>query len=114
MRQFRPGHVTFDCYGTLTYFQMSAIARAQFAGRVEAEQLDSFVKDFSAYRFDEVLGAWKPYQDGIAGALARVCHRWGLITTWPKRARTTTPSQPGVRTRMSPRHWRRLPSTTRW
>ena len=68
MRQFRPKYVTFDCYGTLTYFQMTALARERFAGRIAPEQLDAFVKDFSAYRFDEVLGAWKPYEDVIADA----------------------------------------------
>ena len=78
MPQFRPSYITFDCYGTLTYFQMTALARERFAGRIAPEQLDSFVKDFSAYRFDEVLGPWKPYEDVIAGALERTCRRWRL------------------------------------
>jgi len=78
MSQFRPRYVTFDCYGTLTHFQMTALARERFSARIAADRLDAFVKDFSAYRFDEVLGAWKPYDEVIANALARVCHRWGL------------------------------------
>lgn len=78
MPRLRPSYITFDCYGTLTYFQLSALARERFAGRIEPEKLDSFVRDFSAYRFDEVLGAWKPYEEIIASALARTCHRWGI------------------------------------
>jgi len=78
MTRFRPSYITFDCYGTLTYFEMTALARERFAGRIAPEQLDLFVKDFSAYRFDEVLGPWKPYADVIASALARTCHRWHL------------------------------------
>ena len=78
MSQFRPRYVTFDCYGTLTHFQMTALARERFAARIAADRLDAFVKDFSAYRFDEVLGAWKPYDEVIASALARTCQRWGL------------------------------------
>ena len=78
MQKFRPSYVTFDCYGTLTYFQMTALARERFSGRVSPRQLDAFVKDFSAYRFDEVLGSWKPYPDVILNALARTCRRWNL------------------------------------
>lgn len=78
MQKFRPKFVTFDCYGTLTYFQMSALARKRFAGRVAPAQLDSFVKDFSAYRFDEVLGPWKPYEHVISNALSRTCRHWNL------------------------------------
>lgn len=78
MQQVRPSYVTFDCYGTLTYFQMTALARERFAGRIAPEQLDAFVNDFSAYRFDEVLGSWKPYEEVISSALARTCRRWNL------------------------------------
>ena len=78
MPRFRPSYVTFDCYGTLTHFRMTALARERFTGRIAPERLDAFVRDFSAYRFDEVLGAWQPYADVISNALARTCRRWGL------------------------------------
>ena len=75
---FRPKYITFDCYGTLIRFRMSDMAREMFAARVAAERMDDFVRDFGAYRFDEVLGAWKPYRDVIVNALARTCKLWGV------------------------------------
>jgi 2-haloacid dehalogenase len=78
MTIFRPKYITFDCYGTLINFRMSDMAREVFAGRVAADRLDAFVADFSAYRMDEVLGAWKPYRDVIVSAVARTCKLWGI------------------------------------
>ncbi len=78
MTTLRPKFITFDCYGTLTHFRMSDMTRQCFAGRVAAEQMDSFVRDFNGYRFDEVLGAWKPYDEVIANALERTCRRHGV------------------------------------
>ena len=40
--------------------------------------MEEFLDDFEAYRFDEVLGAYKPYQDLIKDALRRACARWSL------------------------------------
>jgi len=40
--------------------------------------MEAFVKDFNAYRFDEVLGDWKPYDQVIKSALERSCKKWGL------------------------------------
>jgi len=74
----RPKYITFDCYGTLTNFQMGPIARQMYADRVPAELMDRFVKDFNGYRFDEVLGAWQPYDQVIKAALERTCKRWGI------------------------------------
>ena len=47
--------LSFDCYGTLIYFQMAPWARRLFADRIAPEQMDAFCADFSAYRLDEVL-----------------------------------------------------------
>jgi 2-haloacid dehalogenase len=78
MSELRPKYITFDCYGTLTHFQIGDMARAMFADRVRAGQMDQFVRDFSAYRLDEVLGAWKPYVDVLKNALERTCRRHGI------------------------------------
>ena len=43
MSQLRPKFITFDCYGTLTAFQMSRIAREVYADRVPAERMDRFL-----------------------------------------------------------------------
>jgi 2-haloacid dehalogenase len=75
MVAFRPTHITFDCYGTLIDFHMSSMTRTMFADRVAPERMQAFTTDFSAYRFDEVLGEWKPYADVIKAALRRCCTR---------------------------------------
>ncbi len=75
---FRPKFITFDCYGTLTNFQMGRMAREIFPDRIPPERMDQFVRDFSAYRYDEVLGEWKPYEDVIRGAAERACKRWKI------------------------------------
>ena len=49
MTRFRPKYITFDCYGTLTRFRMGEMAREIFADRVNAEQMDQFVRDFAAF-----------------------------------------------------------------
>ncbi|WP_342238610.1 haloacid dehalogenase type II [Inquilinus sp. OTU3971] len=72
----RPKYVTFDCYGTLIYFEMAPVARRIYADRVDAARMDAFCADFSAYRLDEVLGAWKPYYEVVRNALERSCKLW--------------------------------------
>lgn len=78
MPTFRPKFITFDCYGTLINFRMGSMARELFADRVPAERMEAFVKDFSAYRLDEVLGAWKPYEEVVTNAVRRTCRKWKL------------------------------------
>ncbi len=78
MSFLRPKYITFDCYGTLTNFQMGTMTRELFADRVDAGQMDQFVKDFSAYRLDQVMGDWRPYDEIIKTSLMRVCKRWGV------------------------------------
>jgi len=76
--RIRPKYITFDCYGTLTRFRMSEMTREIYADRVPAERMDAFIADFSAYRFDEVLGAWKPYVDVLKNAVRRTCRKWNV------------------------------------
>ena len=78
MSAFRPKYITFDCYGTLTNFQMSSMARKLFPGRVAPDQMEEFVDDFRGYRLDEVLGAWKPYKDVVRNSVERTCRRWNI------------------------------------
>ncbi len=75
---FRPKYISFDCYGTLTRFRMGEMAESLCADRVPAERMPAFVEDFSAYRLDEVLGAWKPYAEVIGDALRRACALHGV------------------------------------
>lgn len=73
---FRPKYITFDCYGTLTWFRISDMGRELMADRVPAAGMEQFVADFSNYRIDAVLGAWRPYLEVISDALERTCRRW--------------------------------------
>ena len=78
MSQFRPKYITFDCYGTLTNFQMAPMARKLFADRIAPEQMESFVADFRVYRLDEVLGDWKPFRKVVRNSVERTCRKWNL------------------------------------
>ena len=78
MSVFKPKYITFDCYGTLTRFRMGDMARELFADRISPGDMEQFVADFSSYRFDEVLGAWKPYAEVIRNSVMRSCKRWKI------------------------------------
>lgn len=78
MSVLRPKFITFDCYGTLTRFHMSPMTRELFADRVTVSRMDAFIKDFAAYRLDQVKGDWIPYDQIIKQALARTCKRWDI------------------------------------
>lgn len=75
---FTPKYISFDCYGTLTRFRMTEMATEFYAAVIPAESMAAFCQDFSAYRFDEVLGAWKPYREVIGNALARTAKKWNV------------------------------------
>ena len=81
MSILRPKYITFDCYGTLTRFRMADMTREIFADRVPAERMDEFVMLFADYRLDEVLDAWKPYDQVVKNALFRACKRWNVPVT---------------------------------
>jgi 2-haloacid dehalogenase len=72
----RPKYISFDCYGTLINFRMGPVAREIYADRITGERMDGFVKDFTAYRLDEVMGDWRPYEDVLTNAIRRTCRRW--------------------------------------
>jgi 2-haloacid dehalogenase len=72
----RPKYISFDCYGTLIFFQMAPMARKLFADRIGADDMDRFCKDFSSFRLDEVLGDWQPYYDVVYHSLLRTANKW--------------------------------------
>lgn len=78
MTTFRPKFITFDCYGTLTNFQMAEVATEIYGPRLSAPALAAFIKNFSAYRFDEIMGDWKPYNEVLHNAIERTCKRNGV------------------------------------
>ncbi|ACI51326.1 haloacid dehalogenase, type II [Gluconacetobacter diazotrophicus PA1 5] len=78
MAQFRPKYITFDCYGTLIYFEMANAARDLYGDRLDEAEMQEFIRNFSGYRFDEVMGDWKPYHEVVHNALERTCKRRGV------------------------------------
>lgn len=78
MKIAEPKYITFDCYGTLTHFRMHEMARQLFGEKIAPSDMPVLIADFSAYRFDEVLGAWKPYREVLCNAVRRTCEKWGL------------------------------------
>lgn len=78
MIEFQPKFITFDCYGTLTAFGMSAVTRELVADRLPGDRVEEFLDDFEAFRGDEVMGAYKPYHQVINDALARAAKAWGI------------------------------------
>ncbi|KGF69413.1 dehalogenase [Hoeflea sp. BAL378] len=75
---FRPKFITFDCHGTMIFFDMGGAARDHYAGQLSPEKMEVFIKNFTAYRLDEVLGAWKPFGEVVHNALERTCKRNGV------------------------------------
>lgn len=71
-------YISFDCYGTLTDFEIGPCTRALFETRISGDAMSSFLEDFTAYRYDEVLGDWKPYPEVIGRALERACRQWKI------------------------------------
>lgn len=70
--------MSFDCYGTLIDFQMDRTLREVFGDRLRPEIEDAFDATVAAYRFDEVLGPYRPYREVIARATERTAIRYGI------------------------------------
>ena len=78
MTKFRPKYITFDCYGTLTNFQMAEAAQKIYGSQLDQPRMAQFIKNFAAYRLDEILGDWKPYNEVIHNAVERTCRKNGV------------------------------------
>ena len=94
MSLFRPKYITFDCYGTLTNFQMAEKAREIYGPRLETGKLERFIRNFAAYRLDEIMGDWKPYDEVLVNAVERTCKRNGVAFD-EKEARAFYEAVPG-------------------
>jgi 2-haloacid dehalogenase len=78
---FRPKYISFDIYGTLINFDIDPTTRRLLNGRISEEQWPTFKKQFRGYRFDEVLGDYKPYEAILQDSFDRVCKYWGIGPT---------------------------------
>ncbi|MFK4771606.1 haloacid dehalogenase type II [Rhizobium sp. ZW T2_16] len=81
MTTFRPKYITFDCHGTLINFQMAEAARDLYGDRLDEPAMLELIKNFAGYRFDEIMGAWKPYAEVVYNSLERSCKRNGVTFT---------------------------------
>ncbi len=78
MTPLSPKFITFDCYGTLINFEMAPAARRVYGARLSPEVMDGFCESFRGYRLDEVLGAWKPFDEVVHNAVERSCKAWKI------------------------------------
>ena len=78
MAPFRPKYITFDCYGTLINFEMAEAARDLYGSQLDEARMQQFVRNFAAYRLDEILGDWKPYAEVVHNAIERTCRANGI------------------------------------
>lgn len=75
MARFTPKFITFDCYGTLTNYDMAGAAAQIYASQITGPKLDAFLASFRGYRLDETMGAWKPKKEVVCTALERTCNK---------------------------------------
>ena len=88
MTQFRPKYISFDCYGTLTNFQMAEAAQKIYCEQLDTPRMAQFIKNFAGYRLDEILGDWKPYNEVIHNAVERTCRKNGVtLSAGPQQIR---------------------------
>jgi 2-haloacid dehalogenase len=74
----KPKYISFDCYGTLTHFQMDRAITERFGERLPDEKREDFLQTCEAYRLDEVLGPYRPYREVIARATSRAARRYEI------------------------------------
>lgn len=75
---FRPTYVSFDCYGTLISWHMTAITEELVGGQIPAERWSAFLAEFRGYRYDQVCGEYYAYEQVLQDAYDRVCRKWGI------------------------------------
>lgn len=73
-----PRFVTFDLYGTLIHYRYNENVRRILGDRLPASLVDEFETVHETYRFDEILGDWRPYPEVIERALRRTMRRFGI------------------------------------
>ena len=75
---FKPKFVTFDMNGTLIRFRISDAIREVLGDRLPAEIADDFLQACKAYRIDECMGDYKPFDQIVARSMERASRRLGL------------------------------------
>jgi 2-haloacid dehalogenase len=66
-----PKYITFDCYGTLVDFQLTAVTLRILGDRLEGIDVDAFSAEYEHIRFEEVLAPYRHYRDVLRQGLQR-------------------------------------------
>jgi 2-haloacid dehalogenase len=74
----KPKFVTFDMNGTLIQFRINDAIREVLGDRLPAELADEFLQACKAYRIDECMGDYKPFDQIVAQSMERASRRVGL------------------------------------
>ena len=74
----KPKFVTFDMNGTLIRFRISDAMREVLGDRLPAEIADDYLQACKAYRIDECMGDYQPFDRIVANSMERASRRVGL------------------------------------
>jgi len=75
---YRPKYVSFDCYGTLINFDITPTTKEIVGDQIGERDWPAFLRSFSKYRYDQVLGSYYPYRQVLQDAFDRACRKWGI------------------------------------
>ena len=78
MVNYRPKYVSFDCYGTLINYAIAPVTKRIVGDQIGDADWPAFLRSFSKYRYDQILGSYYPYRDVLQDAYDRVCRKWGI------------------------------------
>lgn len=73
-----PRYVTFDCYGTLTDFNLTPATLETLGPRLDGVDTEAFLRRFEVVRYEEVLGEYRPYRQILCDSLRRTLDEFGL------------------------------------
>ncbi|MFC9351863.1 haloacid dehalogenase type II [Arthrobacter sp. NPDC057013] len=74
----KPKFVTFDMNGTLIKFAINDTMRDVLGERLRAEIADEYLRVCKAYRIDECMGAYKPFDQVVADSMERASRKVGI------------------------------------
>jgi 2-haloacid dehalogenase len=74
----KPKFVSFDMNGTLIHFRINDAIRQVLGDRLPAEIAAEFLQACKAYRLDECMGDYKPFDQIVADSMERASRRLGL------------------------------------
>jgi 2-haloacid dehalogenase len=74
----KPKFVTFDMNGTLIRFRINDAMRKVLGDRLPAEIAEDYLQVCKAYRIDECMGDYKPFDQIVANSMERASRRVGF------------------------------------